>query len=279
MSTPLAALEVLSARADEEPEGTIAFVVRDHVNTHTMMSLLHTDWRFLGGKKLDQVVIKGSVLTMQRNEAVQRMRGRFLLFIDDDMVWRPDAIGRLIAGYEELRVEGPMPFMLGALCFRRQAPYQPTLYVRESPTAGAYNYLERWDEGYVEVDATGCAFLLIPVEVFEVIAGTPMPPYEERTKMPGLPSFFRWATHYGEDLQFCQDAKAAGVKVFVDTRIEVGHMAEVEVRRDQFLQAMATRPAREYADRLIVNKRMGLETLAPTDAKVALGWLPTVDER
>lgn len=272
MNTPLATLEVLSARAEEEPWGTIALPVRDHVNAATMMSLLHTDWSFLGAGKLDRMVIQGSILTLQRNEAVQRMRGKYLIFIDDDMVFPADAMGRLIASYEELLEADLGPFMVGGLCFRRTPPYQPTLYMREQPTEGAYNFLEEWEDGFVEVDATGCAFLLIPVNVFEAIAGTPMPTYEMRQRMGGLPSFFRWGKNYGEDLQFCQDAKAAGVRIFVDTRLEIGHVGEITIGREDFKRQLATRSMRDYADRMIVNKRMGLPTVAPSKARKELGW-------
>jgi hypothetical protein len=202
------------------------------------------------------------------------MRGKYLIFVDDDMVWQPDAIGRLVASYHELLTDDPFlaPFMLGGLCFRRSQPYQPTLYMRESPTDGPYNFLEDWSDGYVEVDATGCAFLLIPVEVFEAIAGTAMPSFEQREKLGGLPSFFRWERKYGEDIQFCQDAKAAGVRIFVDTRIEVGHIAEVEIKHEHFLRELATRSPVKYAERLMVNKRMGLPTISPQKARERLGW-------
>ena len=274
MSAPLATLDILSARAVIEPEGTLAIPVRDHVNATTMMSLLHTNWAFLGEGAMDRIVFQGSILPLQRNEAVQKMRGKYLIFIDDDMVWPSDAIGRLVGAYEEL-LDTPSlkdPFMVGGLCFRRTPPYQPTLYMREQPTAGQYNFMEQWDDGFVEVDATGMAFVLIPVEVFEAIAGTPMPSFEDRQRLGGQPSFFRWGKNFGEDLQFCQDAKAAGVRVFVDTRIEIGHIGEIQIGTHQYLEQLAQRSMPEYAQRLMVNKRMGLPTVSPTRAKEILGW-------
>ena len=181
MSIPLASIEMFSNRADEDPIGTIAMPVRDHMNSHTATALMHTDWTFLKGRGIDRYLLaESSILTMQRNAAIQQMRGEFLLFIDDDMVWSATAIGDLIASYEELRQRFTEPVMVGGLCFRRAHPYQPTLYVREQPTGGSYNFLECWESEIVEVDATGCAFLLIPVEALEAIAGTRMPPYEVR---------------------------------------------------------------------------------------------------
>jgi hypothetical protein len=273
LETPLATLDVLSARAASEPEGTLAFPVRDHINTLTAMSLMYTDWSWLEGARLDHLILHGSILTMQRNEAVQKMRGKYLIFIDDDMVWPPDAVHRLVGSYMELLDAGVTePFMVGGLCFRRTPPYQPTLYMREQPTAGQYNFMEEWTEGLVEVDATGMAFVLIPTEVFAAVAGTEMPSYETRQRLGGLPSFFRWDKNFGEDLQFCQDVKAAGARIFVDTRIEIGHVGEVQIGHKDFIQALAQRSMPEYAQRLIVNKRMGLPTVSPTKAKAKLGW-------
>jgi GT2 family glycosyltransferase len=232
--------------------------------------MLMTDWTWLGkGKVVDFNVIQGSMLTLQRNEAVQRMRGDWLLFVDDDMVFAPDAIKRLIAMREEIDAD-----ILSGLCFRRSPPYQPTLFMREHPTQGAYNFLERWDrDSVVEVDATGMAFVVIHRRVFEAIAGTKMPDVEERAAL-GLPKFFRWDGSIGEDLRFCQDAKAAGCRVWVDTGIEIGHMAEIEVRHPQFLAELATRPADVVAARKQVNDEMGLPTVTPAEAFAELGWAP-----
>lgn len=268
MDGPLATLEVLSASAGQEPKGTIAFVTRDQLNAYTFMSYAHSDLKDL---PVYRIIIPGSVLTMQRNECVQKMQGDFLLFIDDDMVFESDAIKRLVASYEELKEQTDEPFMVSGLCFRRREPYQPTLYVREQPTSGSYNFMEEWDHGLVEVDATGCAFLLIPKEVFEAISGVPIPTLDMRQKMGGLPNFFRWDKNFGEDLAFCQDAKEAGVHIFVDTRIEIGHVSDIIVTKQHFWQAMATRPNRLYAERLMINKRMNMPTLSPEKARERLG--------
>lgn len=271
MLDPSAALEVMSASA-EDAEGTLAFVVRDHINSATVMSFFHSNLR---GHSLNRVMVQGSVLPTQRNECIQRMRGDFLIFIDDDMAWQPNAIADLIDSYQEMKKNDPFPgqpFMLGGLCFRRTPPYQPTLYVRESPTEGAYNFLEQWTDGIVEVDATGCAFLLIPVDVIEKVMDTPIPPFEERMKLNRPPEIFRWTGHIGEDIRFCQDAKAAGCRIYVDTRIEVGHIAEIEIGKEQFYTEMAKRSPRTYAERLIVNRRMGLPTIRPSEARDRVGW-------
>lgn len=217
------------------------------------------------GKTVERHIIQGGILTLQRNEAVQRMEGDWLLFIDDDMVWQPDAVRRLVEVRDELDLD-----MVGALCFRRSEPYQPTLYMREQPTSGAYNFLERWDDGVVEVDATGMAFVLIHKRVFEKIAGSKMPSAEVRKRL-GPSQFFKWEGVLGEDLRFCQDAKAAGCRIYVDTRIQIGHMSEVEIGQRQFLMEMALRKPDLLAARQKANDAMQLPTLLPSESREILG--------
>jgi len=273
MSVPLATLDLLSARSDGEPLGTLAFVVRDHINAATVSSLLQTDWSFSGGLGgMDRIIIQGNVLPLQRNEAIQRMRGHFLIFVDDDMTWRPDAIGQLVDSFFELDHQFDEPVMVGGLCFRRTPPYQPTLYMREKPNDGPYNFLEKWSTDIVEVDATGMAFCLIPKTAIEAIAETEMPPLEVRQTMKAPPAFFNWTGRMGEDLRFCADAKEKGVRIFVDTRIEIGHISEVSIGREQFLQQIAIRPGEAEEERRAVNDSMGLPTMTAVEARAELGW-------
>jgi glycosyltransferase involved in cell wall biosynthesis len=247
--------------------GTIAIPCRDHINAATTTSLLMTDYGWLSkGETVDRFIIQGGILTMQRNEAVQRMDGDWLVFIDDDMVFDAGAVGRLV----KARDEGDYD-ILGGLCFRRNPPHQPTLYMREGPTDGQYNFLEDWQSDVVEVDATGMAFCVIHKRVFEAIAGSPMPPREERLKgKPG--NFFRWNGTFGEDLQFCMDAKAAGCRIYVDTRNEIGHVAEVTIDKRWFWREIATREPEVEAIRQELNDTMGLPTLRAQTAKERLGW-------
>lgn len=263
---PAATMEAYYSALDpgKEPVGTIAIPVRDHINSATVTAIMGTDFSWVPkGKSVNRWIIQGSILTMQRNEAVQRMEGDWLLFIDDDMVWRPDAVRRLI----EIREEHDLD-MVGGLCFRRSDPYQPTLYMREQPTAGAYNYLEKWDSDLVEVDATGLAFCLIHRRVFERIANEPMPPVESRTR-PAM--FFQWNGQVGEDLGFCQMAKATGSRIWVDTRIKIGHIGEIEIGEEHYLYALARREQEIEDERRVINDHMGLPTMSAEEAKQRLG--------
>jgi hypothetical protein len=256
-----------TTRSEGEPIGTIAIVTRDHLTAAAAMSLLMVDFSWVPkGQNVQRTIITGGILTMQRNEAVQRMQGDWLLFIDDDMVFEPDAVKQLVAVQREYDLD-----IVGGLCFRRQPPHQPTLYMREGPTSGGYNFLERWDDGPVEVDATGLAFCLITRRAFETIAGSPMPSFDERASTRP-PSFFGWNNILGEDLQFCQDAKKHGLKIWVDTRIEIGHVSEFTVDKTWFWKEVAAREPDIEAKRLEMNAKMGLPTLTAEEAKEKLGW-------
>jgi hypothetical protein len=258
---------VYTTRSEGEPIGTIAIVTRDHLTAAAAMSLLMIDFSWVPkGQNVQRSIITGGILTMQRNEAVQRMQGDWLLFIDDDMVFEPDAVKQLVEVQREHDLD-----IVGGLCFRRQPPHQPTLYMREGPTSGGYNFLERWDDGPVEVDATGLAFCLITRRAFETIAGTPMPSFDERASTRP-PSFFGWNNILGEDLQFCQDAKKHGLKIWVDTRIEIGHVSEFTVDKTWFWREVATREPDIEEKRLTMNAKMGLPTLTAAEAKEKLGW-------
>jgi hypothetical protein len=250
---PGALVETNSIRTDQTPVGTVGIPCRDFMNTDTALSIFATDWT---GLPVDVLIHKGNVLTMQRNSLIQRMRGDWLLFIDDDMVWEKDAVKRLVQSLKDLQEAGQEPDVLGALCFRRVAPFQPTLYVRHED--GPYRYLEDWEGRYIEVDATGMAFCLITKKCFERVAGTEMPPFEERIKMDKLPDFFRWTGALGEDLRFCQDVRNAGGRIIVDTDIHIGHMAESKRGYKDFLREVTYRDPEEETKVLEFSEEMGL---------------------
>jgi len=265
-------LTALTVSRPGDPIGTIGIPARDHIASLTMVSLLTSDMNFAieAGRGVPKIeVMQGNVLPWQRNEIINRMQGDWVLFIDDDMVWRPDTIARLVATADEHDLD-----MVGALCFRRAFPFQPTMYMREKPDDGLYLPREWWDDGeIVEVDATGMAFILIRTRVFETYIDGPIPSYEERRKLGGPPpNFFHWYGSMGEDLRFCQEVKAKGVKIYVDTAIEVGHISEVTIGKDDFLSALARRDKASFLERKKLNDEMGLPTMSPEEARERLGW-------
>jgi len=259
--------------AGSQAYGTIALCTRDHLNAATATSLWTTDYRFVPqGKYVNRVVVQGSILTLQRNECLKRMEGDWILFIDDDMVWQPLDIGRLVASWQEVQGQMDVPVIMGGLCFRRTPPHDPTLFVREQPTSGGYRHLETWTDSIVEVDATGMAFVLIPLAALEKMCGFAWPSLETR-KAVDPPPMFKWEGGVGEDLRFCQEAKDSGCRIFVDTTIEIGHIAEVSITRKHFLAEIAARSPEQQVKVARANNRMGIDTMTPQQAREKLGWI------
>ena len=264
-------LEIFRAKSNSgQTVGTIAMCTRDKVSAGTVVSWLMSDRSsFLKeNENIGMFIIQGHVLTLQRNESVARMDGDWIIFVDDDMTWQPDAFRRLIEAQQKYDAD-----MIGALCFQRSAPYQPTLYMRESPTEGRYVFLEDWEDGdVVEVDATGLAMVLITKRLLTRIAGR-FPSKEERDN-GRPPAYFRWDERgFGEDLTFCQDAKLAGARILVDTSIKTGHVSEISVTHETFLGQMAQRPDDITELRRVINDGLGLPTL---DAEQAAKKLETL---
>jgi hypothetical protein len=272
MTEPTQSIQVLQSSGGDNV-GTICICSRDQISTPTFMSALHNDWRFLDpGQGLSWLIIQGSMLVLQRNEALRQMEGDWLLFIDDDMVWQPDAIGRLVTSWKETQEQFEEPVIMGALCSRRAEPHDPTMYFRDSRHEGKYRMLEKWDKDIVEVDATGLAFLLIPKSAIEVVTGGTFPPDKETRMMYQAPPVFRWNALMGEDLRFCQDALDAGCRIMVDTRIRIGHLATKEVGYDDFLEDIARRP-KDIEDMVRkINDKHDLPTMTAEEAQERLGW-------
>jgi hypothetical protein len=263
-------LQIYRGHREGNTVGTIAMCTRDKIAAGTAISWIMSDRHsFLGeDQNIGQFIIQGHVLTLQRNECIRNMDGDWIIFIDDDMTWQPDAIRRLVQTQQEHDLD-----MVGALCFQRGDPYQPTLYMREQPTEGNYVFLEDWErDSVVEVDATGMAFVLITKRLLTKIAGE----FPDRAKRQSSrpPSYFRWDERgFGEDMTFCQDVKKAGGKIFVDTSIKVGHIGEITITEENFLRELAERPVEATELRREVNDKMGFITV---DAARALERLAAI---
>ena len=263
---------IVHEESHDDPIGTIATPYRDHMTTETHISMVRTDYRWADGRPINRLFIQGSQLPLQRNEAVMRMKGDWLLMIDDDMVFAKDVIGALVSTYHQLKETVKEPFMVGALCVRRYEPYQPTLFKAVDPQKGPFNFLEDWEGAdIVEVDATGAAFVLVEEDVFSAVMGGPLPSYDERLQLKPWP-FFEWVGTMGEDLRFCMKARNAGCRVFVDTRIRIGHVGQKVYDITDFWHAVAERPKEIEDARVELNDSMGLPTLKAEEARGRLDF-------
>jgi len=238
-----------AAEATGRCVGTIAMVTRDTVTAPTAISYMMTDLSFLGPNEyVQRYIVQGNVLVFQRNQCIHMMDGDWILFIDSDMGWQPGAIKTLVETQARFDLD-----IVGALCFQRAAPYQPTMYMEAAAEGWGYTFLEEWDEdAAVEVDATGMAFCLIHRRVLDRIlmqnVGDHFLDLEER-KDHNAQNFFKWNGKLGEDFQFCREAKESGSRIFVDTSVKVDHYGIGAVNEETFLREIAFRNDQQQAFR------------------------------
>jgi len=105
---------------------------------------------------------------------------------------------------------------------RRYPPYDPILF-RGKIDAWEPVPDEDWEGGgLIEVDSTGFGCVLIDMEVFKKIDK----PWFKWTRENG--------TVIGEDAYFYRAAKQAGLKVFVDCDVKIGHIASMVITEESY---------------------------------------------
>lgn len=185
-------------------------------------------------------VRSGGGITRGRNRAVAQFldgcTDDWLLFVDADMSFTVDDFN-LVAHHAHER-KAPI---VGGLCFGQDGYYAgsfptlvPTLFVGK-PDGGYAAMHDYPDSAMVEVDATGCAFLLIHRSVLEKI---------RKDVGLGKWSWFGEYPHTGidswvsEDVVFCELAKASGFPIFVHTGAKIGHVKGTNYVLDESMYRM-----------------------------------------
>lgn len=132
-----------------------------------------------------------------------------VLWLDSDMNFQPDLLERLSAdmdqGYE----------FVSGLYFTRKNPINPVVYEICHPTpmkdGGMYPTVESFREipdGLFEIEGCGFGAVMMTVDLLRRVGPLPFFPTER----------------YGEDLSFCRKARAAGAKLYCDSRIKLDHI-------------------------------------------------------
>lgn len=236
------------------PLGLIAMTSPGSIRVETAMSLLNAShFAASKGLPLHYQHFGGSLVDKARNDAVRALlqsQAGYVLFVDGDMTFQPDAFLRLVHNAYAIH---PHFDAVGGLCHLRGGCI-PTIDTGtgtwESHFAGS---------GTLEVIRTGAAFLLVKRHVFERMPvpwfACRFPPRRidalaeidnyARTKFHGVNPFrgVEWdklmglastdseSAHLGppnyevgEDSGFCDRAKALGFRLAVDTDLEVKHL-------------------------------------------------------
>lgn len=191
-----------------------------------------------GGGRL--AIQAGSNLAAPRNSLVRRFleygKADWMWMVDSDMTFAPDTLERLLEHADPEKAP-----IVGGLCFGfdDKGDIQPTLFglIGDEAAPKVIRYHEWPPESMFQVAATGAACLLIHKSVFERLAEV-----EVRPGQRGFNAAFPWfqevehdGTPVSEDITFCWRAGLAGIPVYVNTAVQLGHMKQRELTMDAYL--------------------------------------------
>jgi GT2 family glycosyltransferase len=137
----------------------------------------------------------------------------YMVQFDDDMILPVDMVECMLQDMEnQSEID-----VLGALAFMRNAPHFPVMYTTTEgydPVHRTPYYIREIVKKYpkdtmVECDAVGFGAVCIRMDILK------------KMKAP----YFMSTTQSGEDIYFCYKAKKAGARIFMDTRIKLGHLS------------------------------------------------------
>lgn len=152
-----------------------------------------------------------------------------LLMLDLDHNHPEDIVRRL----REDVIEDRERHILGALCFRRTANYEPLAFI-DNPEGGSY-FPYPWPKGIVKVNRVGNGAKLIDRRVFEAMPGKGWFRCDYSRVAEGV-----WPS---SDITFDKAAEALGFGVYVDTRIVSPHHTDGWVDDNTFKAFVATNEA------------------------------------
>jgi hypothetical protein len=165
--------------------------------------------------------------TLREIAAIDALRHQFshVLFLDADMTWPVELLGTILRHHDAGIVSG--------LYHLKKWPHQPVAFNARAwnPKTGVWDYtyddaasLGGADLRPEELIGMGCA--LIPTKVFDAF---PRPWFAyQRNARTGLNTVT-------EDVWFCQQARGAGVPIWLDPSISCGHVGAHQVtEQDRF---------------------------------------------
>jgi hypothetical protein len=155
--------------------------------------------------------------------------------MDTDMIYHPKTITKLLSHR--------LP-IVGALCFRRYPPFDSIMLRGD---VKGYLSVDEWEnDELVEVDATGAGCMMWDMDVFRKM---PFPWFKFRRDPDN-------GAGIGEDIGFCQDLKAAGYKIFVDTSVPADHLTSIAIneKTNRLWRTMKTIEQQKALERALVGQ-------------------------
>ncbi len=155
----------------------------------------------------DLSVFQGALIDRARNHLVDQMlqhplRPTHLFFLDSDIVPAADTLTRLLAHRQ--------PIVSGL--YRKRTPPHEVMAITHPPTPSL-----TLREGVQRVDFVGAGCLLIERRVFEKI------------RPPWFAGEWRGKNHLSEDFYFCEKARKAGFKIWLDPSVRPLHIEPMGV--------------------------------------------------
>ncbi len=221
MALHLGTLQVLSARGEQSYCG-VEYDVNGEEEYQFSLGIVGQVFPALAREQLAQYSLDGGF--------------DYLFMIDDDMICPLDLFEKLYANKKDI---------CAALAFTRNPPHGPVLYNLEKgfdPFRGERYYCNYSVKTYpketlVECDAVGFGAVLIKVDVLRGM------------KKP----YFMSTSGAGEDIHFCHMAREAGFRVFMDTRVKLGHLGYPKVITEETFES-ANNVEKMREDFGVVNK-------------------------
>lgn len=192
-----------------------------------------------------------SDIPLGRNQCIKRDMAELnwdaWLWIDDDHEFAPEVLYSLVDAMQRGSVDIVAPLM-GAK--GKEKPGLPMIMRDYDKDQGLWNIMYTgWEQpDLYEVAAVGTGFQLVSRRVFETM---PEPWYDRRINPK------RQDRIQGNDLVFSQKAKEMGFRIWLDSRVEIGHMRNEAIYvRKHFLESgfqehelvriASTKPIEEY---------------------------------
>jgi len=135
-------------------------------------------------------------------QAVQN-KSDYLLYIDDDMTFPPETLEQLLSNKKEI---------VGVVASPRMITDNTTVALLD----GKVLKKEDIPKELFEVSHVGTGVMLIDTKVFEKIEQ----PYFQFTTYPN------GMTLDGEDAWFCKQARKAGLNIYCDPTLSIGHLGD-----------------------------------------------------
>lgn len=173
-----------------------------------------------GSFELELFQTKRIVIHYARERIVEAIleddRFDYVWWLDDDMVFPPDTLARLMAHQKPI---------VTALAYQRRAPYAPCIFewkgvpsgkLDKDKVGGMYEHLNGTENGGLRrIDGCGSACVLVNMDVYRQLDKAGARPFYDNKS-------------FGEDLYFCRQCNLADpeIKIYCDTDLIIGHLGE-----------------------------------------------------